>query len=87
VSFTVILCAHGHAGFELGIKGMKVGGKRRVIVPPELGPPVGPSTFFSAKQCEVGAEAAKYKVFALAVAISAAFGHSFPCLFGVSRGM
>lgn len=41
------------AGFELGIKGMKVGGKRRVIVPPELGPPVGPSTFFSAKQYEV----------------------------------
>lgn len=40
-------------GFELGIKTMKVGGKRRIVVPPELGPPVGPSTFFSAKQCEV----------------------------------
>lgn len=42
------------AGFELGIRSMKVGGKRRIIVPPKLGPPVGPSTFFSAKQCEVG---------------------------------
>lgn len=40
-------------GFEIALKGMKVGGKRRVIIPPELGPPVGPSTFFSAKQCEV----------------------------------
>ncbi|CAK0783627.1 hypothetical protein CVIRNUC_006826 [Coccomyxa viridis] len=40
-------------GFELGIKGMQVGGKRRIVVSPELGPPVGPSTFFSAKQCEV----------------------------------
>ena len=40
-------------GFELGIKTMKPGGKRRIIVPPELGPPVGPSTFFSAKQFEV----------------------------------
>ena len=41
------------SGFEDGIKSMRVGGRRRVVVPPELGPPVGPSTFFSAKQCEV----------------------------------
>lgn len=41
------------AGFELGIKSMKPGGKRRIVVPPELGPPVGPATFFSAKQYEV----------------------------------
>lgn len=40
-------------GFEIGIKSMTPGGKRRIIVPPELGPPVGPSTFFSAKQFEV----------------------------------
>ncbi|BDA41338.1 probable FK506-binding protein at C-terminar half [Coccomyxa sp. Obi] len=40
-------------GFEMGIKSMQVGGKRRIVVSPELGPPVGPSTFFSAKQCEV----------------------------------
>ena len=32
---------------------MRVGTQRRFIVPPALGPPVGPSTFFSAKQCEV----------------------------------
>ncbi|KAK4414614.1 putative dual specificity protein phosphatase DSP8 [Sesamum alatum] len=40
-------------GFEEGIRDMKPGGKRRIIVPPELGPPVGPSTFFSSKQFEV----------------------------------
>ncbi|GAQ79979.1 hypothetical protein KFL_000430210 [Klebsormidium nitens] len=40
-------------GFEEGVKTMRVGGKRRVIVPPDLGPPTGPSTFFSAKQFEV----------------------------------
>ena len=42
------------AGFEAGLKSMRVGGRRRLLVPPDLGPPVGPSTFFSAKQCEVG---------------------------------
>lgn len=40
-------------GFEEGISSMKVGGRRRIIIPPELGPPTGPSTFFSAKQYEV----------------------------------
>ncbi|GBG88590.1 hypothetical protein CBR_g48120 [Chara braunii] len=40
-------------GFELGLKTMHVGGRRRLVVPPELGPPVGPGTFFSAKQFEV----------------------------------
>ncbi|KAG9160671.1 hypothetical protein Leryth_017469 [Lithospermum erythrorhizon] len=40
-------------GFEEGLRDMKPGGKRRIIVPPELGPPVGPSTFFSSKQFEV----------------------------------
>ncbi|RCV13088.1 hypothetical protein SETIT_2G318800v2 [Setaria italica] len=48
-NIALIVCC----GFEEGIRDMKPGGKRRMIIPPELGPPVGPSTFFSAKQFEV----------------------------------
>lgn len=40
-------------GFELAVRDMVPGSRRRVIVPPALGPPVGPATFFSAKQYEV----------------------------------
>lgn len=40
-------------GFEAALKGMRVGGRRRAVVPPDLGPPTGPATFFSAKQFEV----------------------------------
>ena len=40
-------------GFELALKDMRPGSRRRVIIPPALGPPVGPATFFSAKQYEV----------------------------------
>eukprot|EP00270_Netrium_digitus_P021109 TRINITY_DN8899_c0_g1_i1.p1 TRINITY_DN8899_c0_g1~~TRINITY_DN8899_c0_g1_i1.p1 ORF type:complete len:383 (-),score=103.29 TRINITY_DN8899_c0_g1_i1:221-1315(-) len=40
-------------GFEEGLSSMRVGGQRRIIIPPDLGPPTGPSTFFSAKQYEV----------------------------------
>uniref|UniRef100_A0A0E0DE14 peptidylprolyl isomerase n=1 Tax=Oryza meridionalis TaxID=40149 RepID=A0A0E0DE14_9ORYZ len=50
---TLVPGKHDTAGFEEGIRDMKPGGKRRIIIPPELGPPVGPSTFFSAKQFEV----------------------------------
>jgi len=40
-------------GFEVGIASMQVGGRRIIVVPPEMGPPVGPSTFFSSRQFEV----------------------------------
>jgi FKBP-type peptidyl-prolyl cis-trans isomerase len=40
-------------GFELALRDMKPGSRRIVIIPPALGPPVGPSTFFSAKQYEI----------------------------------
>jgi FKBP-type peptidyl-prolyl cis-trans isomerase len=40
-------------GLDIAIKSMTPGEQRRVVVPPDLGPPVGPSTFFSAKQWEV----------------------------------
>lgn len=33
-----------NAGFEMGIRDMKPGGRRRIIIPPELGPPV--SSYF-----------------------------------------
>lgn len=29
-----------YAGFEEGMRDMRPGGKRRIIIPPELGPPV-----------------------------------------------
>mmetsp|Transcript_1074 Transcript_1074/g.1852 ORF Transcript_1074/g.1852 Transcript_1074/m.1852 type:complete len:313 (-) Transcript_1074:73-1011(-) len=39
-------------GVEIALKQMSVGEKWRIIVSPDLGPPTGPSTFFSAKQFE-----------------------------------
>ena len=53
VMFTPLMCHLSWTGFEAGIKTMHKGGRRRLVVPPELGPPTGPATFFSAKQCEV----------------------------------
>uniref|UniRef100_A0A7R9Y405 peptidylprolyl isomerase n=1 Tax=Prasinoderma coloniale TaxID=156133 RepID=A0A7R9Y405_9VIRI len=40
-------------GVEEGMLGMRVGGRRRIVCPPELGPPVGPQTFFMSRQYEV----------------------------------
>ncbi|GAB5362879.1 hypothetical protein AAMO2058_000836300 [Amorphochlora amoebiformis] len=37
-------------GVELALKQMSIGDRWRIIVSPNLGPPTGPSTFFSAKQ-------------------------------------
>ena len=42
-----------HKGRSRSHCGRREGGRRRVVVPPELGPPTGPATFFSAKQWEV----------------------------------
>ena len=38
---------NSYAGFEEGIKDMKAGGKRRIIIPPELGPPVSVASLVS----------------------------------------
>ncbi|KAL9396685.1 hypothetical protein Peur_010938 [Populus x canadensis] len=35
------------------MRDMRPGGKRKIIIAQELGPPVGPPTFFSSKQFEV----------------------------------
>ena len=40
-------------GFEEEIRDMRPEGKRRITIPPEPGPSVGPSTFSNAKQLEV----------------------------------
>jgi hypothetical protein len=37
---SLLISGFSDTGFEEGIRDMKPGGKRRLIIPPELGPPV-----------------------------------------------
>eukprot|EP00899_Mesostigma_viride_P018824 jgi/Mesvir1/26943/Mv20664-RA.1 len=41
-------------GFEEGLRGMRVNGKRRIIVPPELGPPVSSPALLYQRHAVVG---------------------------------
>ena len=78
-----LISGFSDAGFEEGIRDMKPGGKRRLIIPPELGPPVSYCHLLRGRISLVDFLCTLHRSLLLSIALISNHHRPFPVIFNI----